>query len=98
MIEMSGRGQQREQVTNEAVNTSLWALAFSNAQPREHCAVCFSLDHTTRQCDDYDKPSTSGKDDEHYSPLEEVPICLKWNWNFCQSTSCKYKHNICVQA
>lgn len=78
------------------INTSLWALAFANAQPREHCALCFSLDHTTQDCDDYQKPSTSeqaqGQDDQ------DRPICLKWNWQSCWSASCRYRHNICVEC
>ena len=81
------------------INTSLWALAFSNAQPQEHCALCFSLDHSTKECEDYDKPSTSHEpvpvsEDPH--PSGVAPICLKWNWSFCQSGSCRYRHNVCI--
>ena len=37
-------------------NTSLWTLAFCGAQPRTHCDLCFSIDHETRECEDYSPP------------------------------------------
>ena len=36
-------------------NTS-WTLAFCNAQPYPHCDLCFSVDHVTSQCEEYDSP------------------------------------------
>ena len=32
------------------VDTSLWAIAFANAEPREECRRCSSLDHVSAQC------------------------------------------------
>ena len=78
------------------VNTSLWALAFANAQPKEHCALCFSLDHTTQACEDYTEPSEQVK--KQQKDEASVPICMKWNWQFCQSASCRYRHNVCVEC
>jgi hypothetical protein len=34
----------------------LWALAFCNAEAREQCAMCMSVDHDTRACEDCDSP------------------------------------------
>ena len=31
------------------VDTSLWAIAFANAEPREECRRCSSLDHVSAQ-------------------------------------------------
>ena len=75
------------------VNTSLWALAFANAQPKEHCTLCFSLDHVTQACEEYTKPSEPRQEVQ-----ENAPICLKWNWQFCQASSCRYRHNVCVEC
>ena len=61
------------------VDTSLWALAFGNAEPREHCAMCYSLDHSTQECGDYEKPKASSTT-EFAANQSTPPICLKWNW------------------
>ena len=34
----------------------LWALAFCNAEAREYCDICMSINHDTRACEDYDSP------------------------------------------
>ncbi len=32
------------------------AMAFVNAKTKEHYSLCFSLDHATTECDDYEPP------------------------------------------
>ena len=48
------------------INPTLRQLAFANASPRTHCAPCFSLDHTTQLCDDYESgiSNTTAKDEK----------------------------------
>jgi len=41
-------------------NTSLWTLAFCNAQPCQHCDLCFSLDHDTAQYEAPEAPIKKG--------------------------------------
>ena len=43
------------------IHPTLWQLAFANAAPRTHYAMCFSLDHTTQTCDEY-SGTTPGSD------------------------------------
>lgn len=78
--------------------------------PRTHCALCFSLDHTTQQCEDYEPGSgttmTGGAGKEEgsrtgSSPWESSegsrPICLCWNQSQCTSATCRYRH-ICLEC
>ena len=48
------------------INPTLRQLAFANASPRTHCTPCFSLDHTTQLCDDYESgiSNTTAKDEK----------------------------------
>ena len=39
------------------INPTLWQLAFANASPRSHCELCFSLDHLTEHCDEFESAS-----------------------------------------
>ena len=83
-------------------NTSLWTLAFCNAQPRPSCDLCFSLDHETHQCDEYDPPEDPKKR-KHSSEAPSgpmggrTPTCHNWNRFACTSGSCRYQH-ICLEC
>jgi hypothetical protein len=92
------------------INPTIWQLAFANAEPRSHCELCFSLDHNTEQCDEYEPPTdahkglskdrSSGQYSKHSSKqavLKRQPICLKWNQSQCHSTTCEYQH-ICIEC
>ena len=88
------------------INPTLWQLAFGSATPRTHCALCFSLDHTTQQCDDYESGSgnaTAGGDNKEAGSRtrepsdDKRPICLHWNQSQCVSATCKYRH-ICLEC
>ena len=82
------------------VDLSAWAMAFARATPREHCAICFSLDHTTKNCDEFEEPSVGSikKQEPAASSKQGIPpICLKWNWNKCQSAECTYRH-VCIEC
>ena len=35
---------------------TFYAMAFVNAKTKELCSLCFSLDHATTECDDYEPP------------------------------------------
>ena len=87
------KGQQQGQATSGGVNTSLWVLAFANAQPKEHSALCFSSDHSTQACEDYTEPSEQVK--KQQKDEASVPICMKWNGQFCQSA---YRPKVCVEC
>ena len=86
----------------------LWALAFCNAEAREHCAICMSIDHDTRACEDYDSPDEertpkskssgrSGKSRGREASQEKQPICIKWNRSNCTSATCEYRH-VCLDC
>ena len=87
------------------INPTLWQLAFSNATPQAHCELCFSLDHATDKCDDYEtsSDSTQGKGKQREkSPAKDSsskkrPICLRWNQSQCHSTYCNYQY-ICLEC
>ena len=78
------------------IDMSLWALAFAKAEPQETCSICFSLDHKTQECEDYTKPLEN--EPSTSKQTKTSPICLKWNWQNCQSSSCTYRHNICIEC
>ncbi len=84
-------------------NTSLWTLAFCNAQPRPHCELCFSIDHETEQCDEYSPPEEPAKrrpapSSENYPrPQGKTPICVNWNRRSCTSSTCSFQH-ICLEC
>jgi hypothetical protein len=74
-------------------NTSLWTLAFCNAQPRPHCDLCFSVDHETAQCDEYDPPEEPVK----RKAEGKTQICRNWNRHACTSSTCTFQH-ICLEC
>ena len=41
------------------LNTPLWTLAFCNAEPREHCSMCLSLNHATTVREDFEATEES---------------------------------------
>ncbi len=79
------------------VDLSTWAMAFAKATPREHCNLCFSLDHTTKQCDDFQEPVSSKHASDTTTKQSTPPICLKWNWKECLSANCSYRH-VCIEC
>lgn len=63
------------------INPTIWQLAFANTEPRSHCELCFSLDHTTEQCD---KPaatcsSSGSKASSRDATPKRKPICTGTN-------------------
>jgi len=80
-------------------NTSLWTLAFCNAQPRPHCDLCFSVDHETQQCDEYEPPEepTKRKAEATSYSRDRTPICRNWNRQSCTSATCRFEH-ICLEC
>lgn len=82
-------------------NTSLWTLAFCNAQPRPHCELCFSLDHETPQCDEYEPPEEPTKRKQPNTDSSRAPgrhpICINWNRQSCNSSTCTFQH-ICLEC
>ncbi len=89
------------------LNTPLWTLAFCNAEPKEHCNLCFSLDHTTTACEDYEateefqsqsrQASRAGRPKDRASLSQRRPICINWNRYSCTSSTCEYLH-ICLEC
>ena len=41
------------------VNPLLWILAFSNANAKPHCTICFSLHHCAEECKEYEEPKVA---------------------------------------
>jgi hypothetical protein len=89
------------------LNMPLWTLAFCNAQPRDHCSICLSLDHATTACDEYEAPDESRagnqtparpqKQRASGNPRGKQPICINWNRSSCTSATCDYQH-ICLEC
>ena len=86
-------------------NTTLWTLAFCNAQPRPHCELCFSLEHETRKCEEYEPPEEPKRKAQEGDTSSRnrggtsgrMPICVNWNRSSCTSTTCSYQH-ICLEC
>ena len=87
------------------INQSLLALAFSSAEVRPHCALCFSLEHSTEECVDYEEPkkaSTMGRKPWPMSAQptrgeSSRPICVRWNKVGCTSSVCSFRH-VCLEC
>ena len=83
--------------------TSTWVLAFCNAVPRDHCNLCLSMDHATKECEDYEPPEDKARKQQRVRPRplptqrEAPPICINWNRASCSSPSCSYQH-ICLEC
>ena len=81
------------------LDSSLWSLAFCNAVAREHCALCMSVDHSTKECEDYDSPEeerlTRSSSSARAKRWGKTLICKNWNNLSCTSASCDYQH-ICL--
>ncbi len=85
------------------VQTSLWTIVFINAEPSNHYEICFSIDHSTRKCQEYesaDEPvdrKEKGKAKEGRAGVSRPPICVIWNKYSCQSATYSYQH-ICLDC
>jgi len=81
------------------IDNSLWTMAFCSATPRQHCKLCFSVDHSTEECEEY-KPPTQPKVETQSGQAPYASsndICRKWNWLSCTFASCKYRH-VCLEC
>ena len=84
------------------LNMPLWALAFCNAEAKEHCDLCMSVDHATKACMDYDspdedKPKSAHSQKQRSTARGKTPICINWNRSSCKSPTCEYQH-ICLEC
>ena len=76
------------------IQPMFWSLAFANARTKEHCAICFSLDHTTVECEEYEQPpertlSRKRSNDE---------ACRQWNYSTCpRQPNCYFLH-VCISC
>jgi len=81
------------------IDNSLWTMAFCSATPRQHCKLCFSVDHSTEECEEYKPPSQPKVETQSgqapYASSND--ICQKWNWLSCTFASCKYRH-VCLEC
>ena len=78
------------------INQSLWALAFSNADTKPHCSLCFSLEHATVECDEYEEPKGASASSRQTTPTaassslwDSSPrqIYVQWNRYGCMAHS-----------
>ncbi len=66
------------------IHQTFYAMAFVNAKTKEHCSLCFSLNHATTECDDYEPPKAPTN--YHKRPIAAVnsaEICRNWNFGTC---------------
>ncbi len=74
------------------LDTTLWTIAFANAEPAHHCRWCFSVDHPSGDCNE--KPEEEDKE----SPLNkrrklfQESKQLIWNRGVCRSSWCSFQH------
>jgi hypothetical protein len=83
------------------LDAPLWSLAFCNATAREHCSMCMSVDHSTKECEDYDSPGedqpSKASSTARTQRWGKPHICKNWNNSNCTSASCEYQH-ICLEC
>lgn len=81
------------------VQTSLWTLAFANTEHNEHCSICFSIDHVSKDCGEYETPAEEVKPKARSPQMSASsrPICVAWNKYRCQSATCTFQH-ICLEC
>lgn len=77
------------------VSSSLWAMAFGGAEWQTHCQTCSSLDHVKQDCPR--QPEDSAYDLRRTARTEDRPICTRYNFSFCTSPTCGYRH-ICLDC
>ncbi len=80
------------------LDTTLWTIAFVNAEPAHRCRWCFSVDHPSGDCDEKpeeeeDKESTLNKRRKLFQESKQ-PI---WNRGVCRSSWCSFRH-ICIEC
>ena len=85
------------------------ALCYLACQTSGTLRVMFSLDHTTEQCEEYEPPEDTlrnqakSKSSGQYSKnsrkeaATRQPICIKWNQSHCHSPTCEFQH-ICLEC
>ena len=76
-----------------------WLNYYQNAQPYSHCDLCFSVDHVTSQCMEYDSPEApiKRKVESQSQGHGRTPICKNWNRQSCTSSTCTFQH-ICLEC
>ena len=88
------------------INQSLWALAFSNAETKPHCSLCFSLEHGTEECDEYEEPKGASSSSRRAAVPQASsfargssprPICVRWNRYGCTAPQCTFRH-VCLEC
>ena len=85
-----------------SIDTTLWNLAFSAKGKSSRCKHCFSLSHSSNDCEWGPEQSTptSGANrptvfQRNWQQQGRRPICHSWNNTRrpgCQRTDCSYEH------
>ena len=72
------------------IDPTLWSLAFSGRAKASRCKYCFSLTHTSANCE-WSTPEQGGQ-----PPMPTTgPICFDWNKDprpGCSRANCSYQH------
>ena len=68
------------------VDTSLWEIAFANAEPREECRCCSSLDHVSAQC----QQEPQDRDKSPPPKRRRRQICDDFNRGDCRWKNCSF--------
>ncbi len=81
------------------IHQTFYAMAFVNAKTKEHCSLCFSLDHATTECDDYEPPKTpTNYHKRSIAAVNSAEICRNWNFGTCpRLPNCPYQHS-CISC
>ena len=78
------------------VDTSLWAITFAKAEPREECKHCHSLDHESGDCTQDSTPEAKGKEPaakRHRISEGSKLLCFDFQTGHCQrGTRCRFRH------
>lgn len=76
------------------VDTSLWAITFANAEPREECEGCHSLDHETAECTVESKGKEPAPKKRKTSEEEEAKgFCFDFQSGQCRrGAKCRFRH------
>ena len=77
------------------VDTSLWTIAFANAEPREECEECHTWDHTTAECSAESKGKEPAPKRRKTSEDEESKgVCFDFQNGQCRrGAKCRFRHN-----
>jgi len=78
------------------IDTTLWNLAFSGKAKASRCKHCFSLTHTSAECEWTSAPGST----VYPSTAQVGRICFDWNRDprpGCSHADCTYKH-VCTNC